>query len=109
MTTPCLKPTLVTSSGKSYPISDYISYNNFCHPHLTYLEALDFEVEPKTNKEAIIDLRWKDAVDAEIKALQHTGTWTIEFLPPSTKPIGCKWVLKSNGTQMVPLRDSRLA
>lgn len=31
---------------------------------------------------------------AEIDALEHNGTWTIEDLPPSKKPIGSKWIYK---------------
>ena len=33
-------------------------------------------------------------MDAEIAALEATNTWTLTFLPPSKKPIGCKWVFK---------------
>ncbi|PKI31051.1 hypothetical protein CRG98_048558, partial [Punica granatum] len=30
----------------------------------------------------------------EIRALEDTGTWTLQSLPPGKKPIGCKWVFK---------------
>lgn len=30
----------------------------------------------------------------EIKALEETGSWTIEILQLRKKPIGCKWVFK---------------
>lgn len=39
---------------------------------------------------------------AEIDTLKQNCTWTIEFLPPGKKAIGCKWVYKvkynSDGT-----------
>lgn len=39
---------------------------------------------------------------AKIDALEQNGTWNIEDLPPSKKPIGSKWVYKikynSDGT-----------
>ena len=38
----------------------------------------------------------------EIQALKDNKTWTLEELPPSKKPISCKWVYKvkykSDGT-----------
>jgi len=38
----------------------------------------------------------------EIQALELNNTWTVVDLPPSKRPIGCKWVykvkLKSNGS-----------
>ena len=33
-------------------------------------------------------------MDIEINALEQNNTWTIQDLPPSKKPIGCKWVYK---------------
>lgn len=42
------------------------------------------------------------AMKAEINALEETGTWTIEDLPPGKKAIRSKWVYKvkynSDGT-----------
>ena len=41
-------------------------------------------------------------MDIEIKALEANNTWTLTSIPPSKKPIGCKWVYrvmyKSNGS-----------
>nr|XP_023925928.1 uncharacterized protein LOC112037348 [Quercus suber] len=33
-------------------------------------------------------------MDAEISALEANQTWTVTTLPPSKKPIGCKWVYR---------------
>lgn len=33
-------------------------------------------------------------MEEEIKALESNGTWQLVSLPPSKKPIGCKWVYK---------------
>ena len=43
-------------------------------------------------------------MDAKIKALEANNTWTITSLPLGKKPIGCKWCLGSNTSQMVQLR-----
>ena len=33
-------------------------------------------------------------MDAKILALEANNTWTVTSLPPSKKPIGCKWVYR---------------
>lgn len=33
-------------------------------------------------------------MDKEIQALEKTHTWVLTPLPPSKRPIGCKWVYK---------------
>ena len=41
-------------------------------------------------------------MDKEIQALKQTHTWVLTPLPPSKRPIGCKWIyrvkLNPNGT-----------
>ncbi|GKU92969.1 hypothetical protein SLEP1_g6618 [Rubroshorea leprosula] len=37
---------------------------------------------------------WKKAMDDEIKSIHDNNTWILVDLPPNTKPIGCKWVLR---------------
>lgn len=53
--------------------------------------------EPKSFKEAITgenSENWKTAIQEELDAHTKNETWTIVPLPPSCKPIGCKWVFK---------------
>ncbi|MCI29300.1 retrovirus-related Pol polyprotein from transposon TNT 1-94, partial [Trifolium medium] len=37
---------------------------------------------------------WNEAMQVELKALEKTGTWILVDLPPSIKPIGCRWVYR---------------
>nr|GEX00940.1 zinc finger, CCHC-type [Tanacetum cinerariifolium] len=37
---------------------------------------------------------WKEAVDDEIGSIMENNTWVISGLPPSCKPLGCKWIFK---------------
>ncbi|KAL0409675.1 UNVERIFIED_CONTAM: Retrovirus-related Pol polyprotein from transposon RE1 [Sesamum radiatum] len=51
--------------------------------------------EPKTYSEAVEHQEWRDAMKAEIGALEHNNTWQITPLPAGKRPIGCKWVFKT--------------
>ena len=37
---------------------------------------------------------WKKAINDEMDSLLSNGTWVLVDLPPSCKPIGCKWVFR---------------
>lgn len=50
--------------------------------------------EPTNYSEAILDPRWIQAMDEEIKALENNHTWEIVTFPEGKKPIGCKWIYK---------------
>ncbi|XP_019189152.1 PREDICTED: uncharacterized protein LOC109183502 [Ipomoea nil] len=50
--------------------------------------------EPKTYQEAVQHECWRKAMQDEITALERNNTWKLVSLPPSNKPIGCKWVYK---------------
>jgi len=51
-------------------------------------------VEPRFFHEAIKDPKRREARAKEIEALELNHTWSIVDLPPSRKPISCKWVYK---------------
>ena len=37
---------------------------------------------------------WKEVIKAEIDSISKCNTWILVDLPPGTKLIGCKWILK---------------
>nr|GEV12846.1 zinc finger, CCHC-type [Tanacetum cinerariifolium] len=37
---------------------------------------------------------WKEAIDDEIGSIMENNTWVLSNLPPSCKPLGCKWIFK---------------
>lgn len=51
-------------------------------------------VEPRTSAQAAAIPAWQDAMQLEFEALAANRTWDIIPLPPSRKPIGCKWIYK---------------
>lgn len=69
--------------------------------------------EPTTIKEALSgkhSKQWKEAADAEYKALMENDTWELVKLPRERKAIGCKWVfrVKYNGEGQVERFKGRL-
>ncbi|CAH9089473.1 unnamed protein product [Cuscuta europaea] len=78
-----------------YPIQNYISYNNLHSSHHCFIASLSKTSEPKTYKQAINFPEWKNAMNDEIKALEHNNTWTLVDLPSNQHTIGCKWIFKT--------------
>ncbi|GKC71361.1 putative RNA-directed DNA polymerase [Tanacetum coccineum] len=71
-----------------------VNYSNLSIENFSFVTNLNKTVEPKSYKEAVLDSKWIDAMNAEIKALNKNNTWTIIELPSGRRPIGCKWIWK---------------
>ena len=52
-------PVQKASSGKPYPIANYVTCNNFASAHRNYLAAITKIVEPRTFQEAVKDPNWR--------------------------------------------------
>ncbi|XP_052723914.1 uncharacterized protein LOC128193817 [Vigna angularis] len=46
----------------------------------------------KNVKEALDHPGWRQAMIAEMQALDHSNTWELVPLPPGKKAVGCRWV-----------------
>ena len=84
-----------------YPLSNFASYKNlspYFHAFVTQLSH--FEI-PKSIKDAMQVLEWKDVILEEMRALEKNQTWELIDLPKEKRTIGCKWVFtvkfKSDG------------
>lgn len=82
------------ASGILYPIAHYVNCDNFSLQHRSFLAAISADREPKSFVEAVKDGRWRDAMQAEIHALENNGTWVVTQMPPRKKALGCRWVYK---------------
>ncbi|RVW98252.1 hypothetical protein CK203_031817 [Vitis vinifera] len=62
-------------------------------PKPTYELELSTKVKyPMSNYEALVDPRWKVAMNEEMKSLQKNETWELVECPPGKKPVGCRWI-----------------
>ncbi|CAH9094642.1 unnamed protein product [Cuscuta europaea] len=91
---PSQLPTTIVHSGTPYPLSDAVNYDRFSVQHRAFLAAISANREPQTYKEAVLSPHWREAMQREIDALERTGTWQVEKLPPGKRAIYCKWVYK---------------
>ena len=59
--------------------------------------AKDGLEEPTTVSEALTSqqkVKWKEAMEAEMRSLQDNDVWDLMELPKGRKSVGCKWVFK---------------
>lgn len=89
-----VSPSPSVSSGAPFPITHYINCANFSVRHRNFLAAVTTGCEPKSFKEAMTDVGWRQAMQTEIRALEDNGTWSMEKLPPGKRALGSRWVYK---------------
>ena len=75
-----------------YPLANYLSFKHFSPTHKAFLTSLNTTTTPTTLSEALGDKKWKQAMDAEMEALEKNGTWDLVNLLNGKKPVRCKWV-----------------
>nr|AFP55578.1 copia-type polyprotein [Rosa rugosa] len=51
--------------------------------------------DPSSFEEAVVHSRWREAMRAEIEAIETNDTWQLTSLPKGVKKIGVKWVFKT--------------
>ncbi|GJT06568.1 putative RNA-directed DNA polymerase, partial [Tanacetum coccineum] len=81
-------------SKVKYSIDKHVNYSSLSVENFNFSTNLNKIVEPKTFDEASKDIRWIEAMNLEMEALNRNGTWVITELPVGRKPIGNKWVWK---------------
>ncbi|GJV17207.1 zinc finger, CCHC-type containing protein [Tanacetum coccineum] len=62
-----------------------------------YSYCFSIEEDPRTYNNAMQSRDatfWKEAIDDEIGSVMENNTWVLSDLPPSCKPLGCKWIFK---------------
>ncbi|KAD4179957.1 hypothetical protein E3N88_28548 [Mikania micrantha] len=79
------------------PIKGFRSLDNVYEraPKIETTELLFTEEEPQNYKEASVDKKWIEAMQAEIDSINKNNTWNLTDLPSNHKAIGLKWVFKT--------------
>lgn len=93
-TSSTLEPSSSVSGNCLYPLSDYISDEQFSTNHRAFLTAITNSTEPRNFKDAMQLKVWRNAVGKEVVALEDSNTWDITDLPPGKEAIGCLWIFK---------------
>jgi len=90
ITHPSSGPLHESSSGKSHHLFHSISYHRFTPQYCAFLAAITTNNDPQHFSQAIHHPHWRDAMKAEISALENDHTWEFVSLSPNKKVLGCK-------------------
>lgn len=80
--------------GMHYPIQDHLSYSHLSNKFQSFISSISTIPEPHSYAEAVKHDCWKEAMKAELEALNLNQTWTLTSLPPNKHVTGCRWVYK---------------
>lgn len=79
---------VVNRGSSPHHLSKVIAFDALSPSHKAFSMAVTSIDEPKTYNQAIKDHHWKEAMNAEIQALQDNNTWELTTLPAGKTPIG---------------------
>ena len=72
------------------PISNDLQYEHISPDYRVYLTATAHTTNPVLFSRVVQEEKWCDAMNMELRTLEHNHTWIITSLPPGKRAIGCK-------------------
>ena len=74
----------------------WYGYNEYMAHHYAYMTKMTEVHEPESYREVEKDTNCRVAMEEEMWALDANDTWDLVDAPKGVKPIGFKWVYKTN-------------
>ena len=65
-----------------------MSNHRLSESNKSFVNQLSTVSIPNSVQEALVDPRWKAAMNEEMKSLQKNETWELVDRPPGKKPVG---------------------
>ena len=75
-----------------FAMASFLDYQKVSSQYKAFLTQIQEIPIPKNPQEALNNIRWKEAMDEEMRALLQNETWEIVELPRDKKIVGCRWV-----------------
>ncbi|CAM8988557.1 unnamed protein product [Rhodiola kirilowii] len=80
----------------------FLSYSKCAPHHSIFALKISSVQEPTSYNQASKDVKWVEAMNKEISALEANNTWVLTDLPKDKTLVDCKWIYKvkylSDGT-----------
>jgi len=89
-----LSSSIAKDSGIPYSLSSFLSFDKLSPSYKHFCLSISSQSDLQLYHQAVKSAHWRDAMTAEISALEANKTWIVTDLPSNKQPIGCKWVYK---------------
>lgn len=76
-------------------MTDYVSGDELSDDDNVAHHALFADNNPVLFEDAVNNVKWRKAMDAEIEAIEKNDTWELTDLPAEEKTIEVKWIFKT--------------
>ncbi|CAL9000042.1 unnamed protein product [Prunus brigantina] len=74
------------ASEVKYPMSHYVSDHKLSESNKSFVNQLSSVSIPNSVQEALVNSKWKNAMNEEMKSLQKNRTWELVDLLAEKKP-----------------------
>ncbi|XP_073017747.1 uncharacterized protein [Primulina eburnea] len=82
-------------TSTTHPLSYVLSNHKLSIPYQILVHNISSIVEPNTFSQAVVKPEWREAMDAELQALESNRTWSIVSLSHGKSVVEFRWVYKA--------------